>query len=555
MKNSTSKLLVSVIALLTFNHAAIAQGTAFTYQGRLNDNGSPATGIFDLRFAVCDAVTNGSYVSGPLTNMATPVAYGLFGVTLDFGAGVFTGPSRWLELGVRTNGGESFVTLVPRQPITAAPYSIFASGADVANTATLAFSVAPGSITSASLTSNSVTAAQLASGAAAANLAASGQGGVAGGGMILSSNYADVNLIAAGYVKLGKVLFPDFWDLHNSLTGGPSHRTSHTAVWSGQEMIVWGGWSFSTCYNDGARYNPIANAWTPTSTNGAPKARTFHSAVWTGSQMIVWGGWDGTSYHTDGARYDPALDIWIPISTTNAPSPRYYQTAVWTGSKMIVWGGISPPPFNVLNDGASYDPIADTWTLVTTNGAPSAREFHAAVWTGNEMIIWGGDNGTVTGNFNTGARYNPVSNQWTPTASSNAPSPTTYASAIWTGLEMILASGGRYNPNTDTWQTMAYYDLGGRIGRSLVWTGTEMIVCGGHESGAGSNIGARYNVAGDFWTPTTTNSSPAARSRHTAVWTGNEMIIFGGQPPNGSGAFRDVASYNYEYPLYLYQKQ
>ena len=108
---------------------AHAQSTAFSYQGRLNDGGNAANGLYDLRFAVWDAVTNGNAVSGLLTNPYTPIANGLFSVTLDFGADVFSGPGRWLEIGVRTNGTGAFTELSPRQPLLPAPYAIMANSA------------------------------------------------------------------------------------------------------------------------------------------------------------------------------------------------------------------------------------------------------------------------------------------------------------------------------------------------------------------------------------------------------------------------------------------
>ena len=106
-----------------------AQGTAFSYQGRLNAGGTPATGVYDLRFAVFNAVTNGTQISYYQTNTAVAVSNGLFGITLDFGAGVFTGTNYWLDIGVRTNGGASFTALFPRQPVLPVPYAIFANTA------------------------------------------------------------------------------------------------------------------------------------------------------------------------------------------------------------------------------------------------------------------------------------------------------------------------------------------------------------------------------------------------------------------------------------------
>src|SRR5262245_40334051 len=78
--------------------------------------------------------------------------------------------------------------------------------------------------------------------------------------------------------------------------------------------------------------------WTATSRTNAPTARELHTAVWTGSEMIIWGGFANT-----GGRYDPSTDSWTATSTTNAPTGRFGHTAVWTGNEMIVWGG-----FNVL---------------------------------------------------------------------------------------------------------------------------------------------------------------------------------------------------------------
>ena len=119
--------------LSTFNAhltTAFAQGTAFTYQGQLADNGSPASGSYDLRFAIYDLDTGGNLVGAAITNASTAVSNGLFTVLLDFGAGVFDGNPRWLEIGVSTNGGAvDFTPLSPRQRLTPTPYAIHASTA------------------------------------------------------------------------------------------------------------------------------------------------------------------------------------------------------------------------------------------------------------------------------------------------------------------------------------------------------------------------------------------------------------------------------------------
>ncbi len=120
---------IAIASLFTAAQPVMAQGTAFTYQGQLSDGG-PANGSYDLAFTVYDTnAPAGNWVAGPITNSAVAVTNGMFVVNLDFGAGVFNGSSRWLEMAVRTNGGSSFTTLAPRQQIAATPYAIMAGSA------------------------------------------------------------------------------------------------------------------------------------------------------------------------------------------------------------------------------------------------------------------------------------------------------------------------------------------------------------------------------------------------------------------------------------------
>jgi hypothetical protein len=106
-----------------------AQGTAFTYQGRLNDGANLANGTYDLRFTTFNAVTNGSATSVSVTNPAVAISNGLFTVILDFGNGPFAGSPQWLDVGVRTNGASLFTALAPRPLLTATPYAIMAGSA------------------------------------------------------------------------------------------------------------------------------------------------------------------------------------------------------------------------------------------------------------------------------------------------------------------------------------------------------------------------------------------------------------------------------------------
>jgi len=147
MKTKLHHGIIVFLLCATFSSrfaTAHAQGTAFTYQGRLNSGGGPASGSYDLAFTIYDAnAPAGNWIAGPVTNAAVAVSNGLFTVTLDFGTGVFAGNARWLEIAVRTNGGASFTTLTPRQAIIPTPYAIYAASAA---TAASASSVAAGNI-------------------------------------------------------------------------------------------------------------------------------------------------------------------------------------------------------------------------------------------------------------------------------------------------------------------------------------------------------------------------------------------------------------------------
>ena len=117
-------LLLTLVAAQTLR----AQGTAFTYQGQLNDGGSPATGNYDLSFSLYLTNQTGAIAAMPITNSAVVVSSGLFTTTLDFGP-VFTGLNYWLQIAVRTNGAATFTNLTPRQPLSPVPYAIFANSA------------------------------------------------------------------------------------------------------------------------------------------------------------------------------------------------------------------------------------------------------------------------------------------------------------------------------------------------------------------------------------------------------------------------------------------
>jgi len=368
-------------------------------------------------------------------------------------------------------------------------------------------------------------------------------------------------------------------------------RSYHSAVWTGTQMIVWGGHngdeggSGGTRFGDGAIYTPASNTWTylPAG-NGAPAARFNHTAVWTGSRMIVWGGLGGANHApgtlNDGASFDPATLTWsaIPAGTANAPAARYGHTATWTGTHMLVWGGnalhyfsnggnVSPGPSGL--NGGSYDPATGTWTAIPNvmPNAPNARRFnHSAVWTGSQLIVWGGHGPCAQ--LADGGIYTPATNTWQyiPGGMLNAPGPRGQHTAHWTGARMIVwgggtypnyGDGGSYDPSTNSWTYHPGNNYGAaaapqpnqpdfRMLQTSVWTGSRMVVWGGQRycggcgpsqlcSGTGhpSHIkgdGGSFNTASGTWDyiPQVSANAPGTRTGHSAIWTGSRMIVWGG---------------------------
>jgi type VI secretion system VgrG family protein len=162
VKTKFSHSLTLVLILLSLGTRGLfAQGTAFTYQGQLNSNGAPATGIYDFGFITYDALAAGIQQGPTLTPLSIPVTNGVFTVTLDFG-NVFTGADRWLAIYVRTNGAASFTLLSPRQKLTPTPYAVTAA------------SVRPGGITEQMLGPTAVTTDKIAAGSITTDKIATG---------------------------------------------------------------------------------------------------------------------------------------------------------------------------------------------------------------------------------------------------------------------------------------------------------------------------------------------------------------------------------------------
>ncbi len=360
-----------------------------------------------------------------------------------------------------------------------------------------------------------------------------GGGGVPSGGIVYSGDPNDTGLLGAGYTRAAQY---DVAGIADTLDGGPlAKRQNHVVVDTGDCVVVWGGQNNGTgALSDGARYYPATGTWQAMAASPL-EARYHHTAVWTGTQVLIWGGRSiSVSQFSNGARYDPVLNQWSPIETTGSPpSARRQHTAVWTGTEMIIWGGQSGS--TQLSDGSRFNPTSGTWTATAASGL-TGRIDHAAVWTGSRMIIWGGF-GSATEHAD-GALYDPSGNTWTSTAASPLSARSAHA-AVWTGSEMLVFGGraagaylgemAAFTPNltSGTWSSLPSASFL-RASLAAAWTGSELILWGGITTGGATPAdGARFKPSLGYWQP-----MPAAlvlgRGAGKAAFSGGYFIHFGG---------------------------
>jgi hypothetical protein len=340
-----------------------------------------------------------------------------------------------------------------------------------------------------------------------------------------------------------------------ALPSGPESRVGHSAVWTGRQMLVWGGQQVGgTAFrNDGLAFDPATARWS--SIPAAPlEPRSGQATVWTGSRLIVWGGEVqgadiGSRSFANGASYDPGTGRWTPLP----PSPlrsRGLHSAVWTGTRVLIWGGARLESGEageeedeggaLLADGAAYDPATNDWTPMAK--APlEARAGHVAVWTGREMIVWGGasteENGVA---FADGAAYNPASDTWRRIAPAPV-RPGGRFTAVWTGGRMLLwggarAQGAAYSLVTNRWTVLPTSPLPFIPTPTSVWTGRVMVVWGTPEGSSPTEppgaVGAAFDPALARWVRVA--AAPGAPGQgQTSVWSGSQMLVWGGFPGVG----------------------
>jgi hypothetical protein len=576
---------------------------AFTYQGRIASGGIPAAGAYEMTFRLFDAATGGQPVGPEVTLPSVQATQGLFTVQLDFGASVFDGTPRWLEISARSTASSgTFEVLSPRQAITAVPYAIRALTAN--GDASLLDSgilpddrLGPAIVRTSQLLplSNSIVdltfaianrsnalellnfqVGSLSNAVVAGSNTLAGLTGVVGGlgtSLVTVSNTVvglsnavtglqdSVSGLAGASTnqanQLGQILarLDGILSAVNTL----SNRVGQLTAGSGGSVPT-GVVLASTDPADptllGSGYERFASfaagAWRAGATLDQPSARRETAAAWTGTEWILWGGilGNGTTVGS-GSRYSPALDRWTSLSTINAPLPRSGHTLLWAGDRTLVWGGAGAG----VTLGGQYREADGVWLQIPALDSPDNRTGHGAAWTGSRMVVWGGlDAGGLRAD---GGLFDPAGSAWTPLPSTGSPEARTDATLVWTGAEVLvwggvgesgeLATGGRLalagGTTPAAWQPITLSGApGARTAHGAVWTGSDLIVWGGRRAGGALGDGAIYHPDSDTWTAISSVGAPSARAAHQMVWTGTEVLILGGE--GVGGLLSDGAAYD-----------
>jgi hypothetical protein len=270
-------------------------------------------------------------------------------------------------------------------------------------------------------------------------------------------------------------------------------------VWTGSEYIVWGGEkpSEGTWHGTGAAFNPSQARWRDLAPSPlAP--RSEHAFVWTGTEVLICCGRQVGSGASAGA-YEPATDTWRviaqpPISPNFAGFTPSYAEAVWTGTEMIVFGGVSAGGLRNLRAAAAYDPETDSWRTLADLPYGLEREAEAVLGQG---VIYA------------------------------------WPSFVRPGE---TAAPLAYDIESDSWQSLAIPEsLEVPLAPSLIWTGDELIAWGLAPSlDDDYGIGLTFDPTTGTWralppTPLApTSSSDGSEASQAAVWTGSQAIIWTG---------------------------
>jgi len=293
----------------------------------------------------------------------------------------------------------------------------------------------------------------------------------------------------------------DAWQLLEPPPGlKGNYEGRYWAVWTGKEMLVSGPATYEA-------FNPATNQWRRLLKSIVPDG----IVVWTGREMVGWGGGCCGDASSEGAAYNPATNTRRRLARSPL-APEQRPIGAWTGRELVVFvSGINPAdgkPWPAgLSRAAAYNPATNTWRRIATLPEPGG----AATWDGNEILVVGGGPSGRSVNA-----YAPATNRWRRLAS--MPSQRSQAATVWTGKRLLIW-GGRtsrddgalavarrglaFDPKANRWSALPWAPLLGRLDPTAVWTGHAMIVWGGNRPNVPVNTGQRVFADGAAFRPAT----------------------------------------------------
>jgi hypothetical protein len=277
------------------------------------------------------------------------------------------------------------------------------------------------------------------------------------------------------------------------------------------------------------------------STESAPSGRENHAAVWTGSEMLVWGGKNSNTDSSplgDGGRFDPVTNTWQSLPTDDGPGIRDSPFGVWTGDRFIVFGG-RPDPAPVINTGVAFDPGSGTWAPISSTSAPflTATESDGAFWIGDRILV-----------VNTGGEmwtYEPVADQWEALGdtlnfgTSNSIEQVGYGDGQlfaylhirWQPVGQDTHYVGVYTYATNTWSLHAERELSTTslssnssvLAEKIVWTGRVAVFWNAQFPFIFDPSTSSTFVFGNWY-----RMGAARWNEFTATWCADRVLIWGG---------------------------
>ena len=318
-------------------------------------------------------------------------------------------------------------------------------------------------------------------------------------------------------------------------------RIGAGVVWTGREVIVWGGLPRSgearfERVGDGAAYDPVAGSWrTIAPAPAGVVGIADRAAAWTGEEAVFWAG-NSPDGPAAGAVYNPRTDTWRALPDGPLDIREGFVSA-WTGSELVIMGGHGGKSYSDPV-AAAVDPRSGSWRVLPSFADLAEFQPAGAFWDGNQVLAAGSvavcPDRSCPESRPVFFAYDPATDRrreidlaGVSVAGDDGPRP-----VGWTGTELVFTTGDgpgpgivRYDPAAEQWRTGATSSCdrtSSGYGQSAWLADRLLLACGDDQL-------ALYDPTADSWTILDTGPSPLnAKARSQIVWTGTELVVWSG---------------------------